>query len=180
MGFVRHHQCFSYSNPSYWQILAAAELLSESPLNHSQASFLQTVQACGTSLVETVNHVLDFTKLSGNSKSGGVENVIVPIQYVFFSVSQEGSVSHQFRSCDCVSRVDLMQLVEEAIDGCWIGHRARTALGDSGIGSVYAPPNEDHGSAFATRRKHVETVVDIGHRPEVKFNHSRLIEIERR
>ncbi|KAF8150767.1 hypothetical protein B0H34DRAFT_801693 [Crassisporium funariophilum] len=129
-------------------ILAAAELLSESPLNHSQASFLQTVQACGTSLVETVNHVLDFTKLSGNSKAGGVENVIVP------------------------TVVDLMQLVEEAVDGCWIGHRARTAImGDSGIGSVYSPPKEDRGSPVATRRKHVETVVDIGHRPEpIKFD----------
>ena len=58
------------------QILASAELLSETQLDHNQASFLQTVQACGTSLVETVNHVLDFTKLSGNAKSGGVENVI--------------------------------------------------------------------------------------------------------
>ena len=57
-------------------VLASAELLSETPLDHSQASFLQTVQACGTSLVETVNHVLDFTKLSGNAKAGGVENVI--------------------------------------------------------------------------------------------------------
>ena len=83
-GFVRHHLCFSYYNPCYLQILAAAELLDDSPLNHSQASFLQTIQACGTSLVETVNHVLDFTKLSGNSKSGGVENVIVSTQYVFF------------------------------------------------------------------------------------------------
>ena len=64
------------------QILAAAELLSESPLNHSQISFIQTVQACGTSLVETVNHVLDFTKLSGNAKAGGVENVIVPAPFV--------------------------------------------------------------------------------------------------
>jgi hypothetical protein len=57
-------------------ILAAAELLSDTQLNHTQSSFLQTVQACGTSLVETVNHVLDFTKLSGNSKAGGVEHVI--------------------------------------------------------------------------------------------------------
>ncbi|KAF8207185.1 hypothetical protein K438DRAFT_1962797 [Mycena galopus ATCC 62051] len=71
-------------------ILAAAELLGDSPLNHSQQSFLETVQACGTSLVETVNHVLDFTKLSGNSKAGGVENVIV------------------------LTKVDLMQLIEEA------------------------------------------------------------------
>nr|GAT60998.1 histidine kinase [Mycena chlorophos] len=117
-------------------ILAAAELLADSPLNHSQQSFLQTVEACGKSLVETVNHVLDFTKLSGNSKAGGVENVIVP------------------------SRVDLMQLVEEAVDGCFIGHRARTAImGDTGIGSVYSPP-EERSSAGQL----VETVVDIGWR----------------
>jgi hypothetical protein len=80
-------------------------------------------------------------------------------------------------SFNSVSRVDLMQLVEEAIDGCWIGHRARTAMGDSGIGSVYAPPSEDHGSAFTTRRKHVETVVDIGYRSEVNFIHFLLMEI---
>ncbi|KAJ3567888.1 hypothetical protein NP233_g6075 [Leucocoprinus birnbaumii] len=125
-------------------ILAAAELLGDSPLNPSQLSYLQTVQACGTSLVETVNHVLDFTKLSGNSKSGGVEHVIVP------------------------SRVDLMQLVEEAVDGCWVGHRARTAImGDSGIGSVYSPPKEESGeSPVVTRRRHVETIIDIGYRQE--------------
>lgn len=64
-----------------------------------------------------------------------------------------------------------MQLVEEAVDGCWIGHRARTAsMEDSGIGSVYSPPKEEHGSPLVTtRRKHVETVVDIGYRPEVGF-----------
>lgn len=66
------------------QILAAAELLGESSLNHSQVSYLQTVQACGTSLVETVNHVLDFTKLSGNSRSGGVDHVIMPTRYALF------------------------------------------------------------------------------------------------
>ncbi|KAL6302466.1 hypothetical protein BKA93DRAFT_858084 [Sparassis latifolia] len=120
-------------------ILASAELLSETRLGHSQASFLQTVQACGTSLVETVNHVLDFTKLSGNAKSGGVENVI-----------------H-------LSKVDLMQLVEEATEGCWIGHRAR--MFTSEIGSVYSPPMQDQKLAVAlpAPEKHVETVVDVGH-----------------
>ncbi|KAL0954638.1 hypothetical protein HGRIS_003593 [Hohenbuehelia grisea] len=122
-------------------ILAAAELLSESQLNHSQDSILQTIHACGTSLVETVNHVLDFTKLSGNTKAGGVEKVIVP------------------------SKVDLMQLVEEAVDGCWVGHRARTQITrDSGIGSVYSPPEKDQGQAPPVDRQHVETIVDIGHR----------------
>ncbi|KAH9856539.1 hypothetical protein C2E23DRAFT_865956 [Lenzites betulinus] len=120
-------------------ILASAELLSETTLNHSQASFLQTVQACGTSLVETVNHVLDFTKLSGNAKAGGVENVI-----------------H-------LSRVNLMQLVEDATEGCWIGHRAR--MFTSEIGSVYSPPKPDRQQSVVQpiSNKHVETVIDVGH-----------------
>jgi signal transduction histidine kinase len=58
-----------------------------------------------------------------------------------------------------------MQLVEEAVDGCWIGHRARTVLmDDTGIGSVYSPPKEDN----PTSRKLVETIIDIGHRKEVQ------------
>lgn len=85
--------------------------------------------------METVNHVLDFTKLSGNARSGGVDQVIPP------------------------TRCDLMQLVEEAVEGCWIGHRAR--LFTSEIGSVYSPP-EKSGRPSLGRDCHVETVVDIG------------------
>lgn len=124
-------------------ILAAAELLVDTTLDANQMSFLQTVQACGTSLVETVNHVLDFTKLSGNAKSGGVENVIVP------------------------SIVDLMQLVEEAIDGGWIGHLARMSAQNSEIGSVYSPPTIQQQSDDASQPVsggYVETIVEIGHR----------------
>ncbi|KAL5526390.1 hypothetical protein ACEPAF_8113 [Sanghuangporus sanghuang] len=120
-------------------ILAAAELLADTELDDNQSSFLRTVQACGTSLVETVNHVLDFTKLSGNSKNGGVENVIHP------------------------SKVDLMQLVEEAVEGCWIGHRARLPA-SSEIGSVYAPPLS--GSQFSITRTPVEVVIEVGLRNE--------------
>lgn len=57
-----------------------------------------------------------------------------------------------------------MELIEEAVDGCWIGHRARTAsMEDTGIGSVYSPPAEDENKF----RKHVEAVIDIGDRREV-------------
>ncbi|KAG6373418.1 Fph type histidine kinase [Boletus reticuloceps] len=123
-------------------ILAAAELLADTSLNYGQMSFLHTVQACGTSLVETVNHVLDFTKLSGNMKSGGVENVITR------------------------TRVDLEQLVEEAIDGSWIGFCARHSSEGSEIGSVYAPnPNQRASSVMTAPEssQHVEIIVDIDH-----------------
>ncbi|KAG8213069.1 Fph type histidine kinase [Butyriboletus roseoflavus] len=124
-------------------ILAAAELLADTQLNHGQTSFLHTVQACGTSLVETVNHVLDFTKLSGNMKSGGVENVISR------------------------TRVDLEQLVEEAIDGSWIGYCARNSSRGSEIGSVYAPNLNQRASSVMTApesSQNVEIVVNIDHR----------------
>lgn len=42
-------------------ILVAGELLADTKLTVQQGGYLETVQACGNSLIETVNHVLDFT-----------------------------------------------------------------------------------------------------------------------
>lgn len=73
--------------------------------------------------------------------------------------------SHQI----VTTSVDLLRLVEEAVDGCWVGYRARTAImGDSGIGSVYSPPKEENcDSPVVTKHRHVETIIDIGYRKEV-------------
>ena len=51
-----------------------------------------------------------------------------------------------------------MQLVEEAVEGCWIGFRSRLPA-SSEIGTVYAPPTS--GSQFSFGRASVETVIDI-------------------
>lgn len=53
-----------------------------------------------------------------------------------------------------------MQLVEEATEGCWIGHRAR--MFTSEIGSVYSPPKQGQSSVVPHTRHTVETVIDIG------------------
>ena len=64
--------------------------------------------------------------------------------------------------------MDLAQLVEEATEGCWIGHRARHS---SEIGSVYSPRNEEDADSQDPRlQTHVETVVDIGYRPQVHIS----------
>ena len=69
-----------------------------------------------------------------------------------------------------ILRVNLMQLIEEATEGCWIGHRAR--MFTSEIGSVYSPPKADRQqqqSAIMTKpNKHVETVIEIGHSEAVR------------
>ncbi|KDN38329.1 hypothetical protein K437DRAFT_259454 [Tilletiaria anomala UBC 951] len=126
-------------------ILAAAELLAETKLSATQGSYLDTVEACGKSLLELVNHVLDFTKLSGSSRSKGLP-------------------SHNKTKCD------LVRLVQEVCESSWIGQMAKT-LGmqsNSGIGSLYAPPESKIASVAAVPQKlvnnDVETVIEISFR----------------
>jgi signal transduction histidine kinase len=133
-------------------ILASAELLSDTPLDPIQQSFLKTVQTCGNSLIETVNHVLDFTKLSGSSAG-----------------SSAGSSIR-------LARVNLAALVEQTVEGCWIGQRARLFHGDSEIGSFYAPPApsglvpKDQRASVGEELSHVETVIDISLREKVSVS----------
>ncbi|CEL55441.1 DNA polymerase delta small subunit OS=Arabidopsis thaliana GN=POLD2 PE=2 SV=2 [Rhizoctonia solani AG-1 IB] len=116
-------------------ILAAAELIADTKLTDTQSAFLKTIQSCGASLGETVNHVLDFTKLSGN---------------------REHTIPR--------SKTNLLTLVEDTVEGCWIGARARAV---SEIGSVYSPPRALPGTNAASQTsggRHVETIVDVAYR----------------
>ena len=130
-------------------ILAAAELLAETKMNATQGSYLETVEACGKSLLELVNHVLDFTKLSGNTRQGQ-------------------------RSIQTKTKCDMVKLVQEVCESSWIGQMARRVeSASSGIGSVYAPPTASgsggsmvQARAKAARENKVETVIDIALRED--------------
>jgi hypothetical protein len=63
-------------------------------------------------------------------------------------------------------RIDVLQLLEEAVEGTWIGHRARlfAQQQESEIGSLYAPPRQD-----GSGKKLVEIVIEIGDREEVSL-----------
>ncbi|KAJ9475322.1 Sensor histidine kinase/response regulator [Pseudozyma hubeiensis] len=130
-------------------ILAAAELLAETKLNSTQGSYLETVEACGKSLLELVNHVLDFTKLSGNTRSGQ-------------------------RSVQTKTKCDMVKLIQEVCESSWIGQMARQVeSASSGIGSVYAPPvagapgdSKAQMRAKAARDNKVETVIDVALRED--------------
>jgi len=63
-------------------------------------------------------------------------------------------------------RIDVLQLIEEAVEGSWIGHRARlfTQQQESEIGSLYAPPRQD-----GSGKKLVEIVIEMGDREEVSL-----------
>ena len=73
-----------------------------------------------------------------------------------------------FTTFPLIARIDVLQLIEEAVEGSWIGHRARmfSQQQESEIGSLYAPPRQD-----GSGKKLVEIVIEIGDREEVsEFN----------
>lgn len=139
-------------------ILAAAELLAETKLNSTQGSYLETVEACGKSLLELVNHVLDFTKLSGNMHSS----------------QQAASKPSQW--------CDLVRLVQEVCESSFIGQMARKleSQQSSGIGSAYAKGSDSVASSRSSSSPSstslsnnskalmhdVETVIDVSMRKD--------------
>ncbi|EJT46955.1 two-component sensor molecule [Trichosporon asahii var. asahii CBS 2479] len=129
-------------------MLAAGELLSDTTLDPTQEAFLATLRTCGQQLIETVNHVLDFAKLSIEGKDNSTSQI-------------------QCR------QVNLAELIHSTVEGCWLGQRARsmqmTSDGESDLGTFYSP--EPRGLIPGARRldihqdlSNVESVLDIGFR----------------
>ncbi|KAF4625939.1 hypothetical protein G7Y89_g12226 [Cudoniella acicularis] len=57
-------------------ILASAEFLRESDLDPSQLEFISTIQNCGETLLDTINHVLDYSKINSFEKSGNNQGTV--------------------------------------------------------------------------------------------------------
>ncbi|BEJ09899.1 hypothetical protein CcaverHIS641_0608140 [Cutaneotrichosporon cavernicola] len=127
-------------------ILAASELLSDSNLDQNQEALLSTVRTCGLQLIDTVNHVLDFTKLSGGSKH----------------LPSKPQIER--------SKTNLTDLILQTVESCWLGARGKSMqLSESSPGSFYAPivqgllPHEER-VQVQQALAHVETVLDLGPR----------------
>ncbi|CZR54714.1 related to nik-1 protein (Os-1p protein) [Phialocephala subalpina] len=58
-------------------ILASAELLRESELDASQMEFISTITNCSGTLLDTINHVLDYSKINSFEKTGNEKGTII-------------------------------------------------------------------------------------------------------
>lgn len=112
-------------------VMASCDLLSETTLSDTQESFLSTAKQCAYSLTETINHVLDFTKSTSQS------------------VGQQRTA------------VDLAQLIEETLVGCWWGRTAGKTSGSEAlpIGEIYAPQSPL--LTLSDKKGAIEPIIDI-------------------
>ncbi|CAZ84335.1 unnamed protein product [Tuber melanosporum] len=99
-------------------ILASAEFLSETDLDNFQRSFVDTVESCGRTLLDTINHVLDFSKLNsfGNRWDGDCKG---RLRYARDFSNSAADVDN------LTADTDLSAILEEVTEGVFAGYEFR-------------------------------------------------------
>ncbi|KAJ5530612.1 hypothetical protein N7527_004005 [Penicillium freii] len=135
-------------------ILAAAEFLNSTPLNEFQCSLLETVNSCGRTLLDTMNQVLDFSK-------------VVSLERTWRSMKRKKESQLDFRGSDKLANhldtlvaTDVAILAEEVVEGICIGHM----YGQSSIASADLPVLMPHQTKSQNQRSNVEVVIDVSFR----------------
>lgn len=144
-------------------ILAAVEFLQGTPVDEFQGSLLDTVNACGRTLLDTMNQVLDFSK-------------IVSLERTWRSIKRSSRSSPlELKNTDrphldAYVTADVAVLAEEVVEGVCLGH----AFGQRATASSEHPVLLPHTTAREDNRNDddktdpnkctdVEVVMDVTH-----------------
>lgn len=142
-------------------ILAAAEFLQGTQLDEFQGSLLETVNACGRTLLDTMNQVLDFSK-------------IVSLERTWRNIKRHKASPLEVRGMEKVHldsyvSTDLAVLAEEVVEGVCLGHSYGQRATASTEQPVILPHNTARGRSQSqpqsdpSKRTDVEVMVDIAH-----------------
>lgn len=143
-------------------ILAAAEFLQGTPVDEFQGSLLDTVNACGRTLLDTMNQVLDFSK-------------IVSLERTWRSMKRSSRSSPlelkntERPHLDTYVTTDVAVLAEEVVEGVCLGHaygQRATASSDHPVLLPHTTAREgDRNNKMTDPNKctDVEVVMDVTH-----------------
>ncbi|KAI9041309.1 putative sensor histidine kinase/response regulator [Aspergillus affinis] len=139
-------------------ILAAAEFLSATQLDEFQGSLLETINACGRTLLDTMNQVLDFSKIVSLEKSwrhmrrGRASSDSKPLEKISAHL-------------DTYMATDIALLAEEVVEGVCLGHsygqRSTATYGQSVLLSNAATLPANLAQDATQPRSGVEVIVDV-------------------
>ncbi|GKU08074.1 unnamed protein product [Fusarium langsethiae] len=134
-------------------ILGAAEFLKDAVTDSYEIGLVNSIATCGKTLLDTLNHVLDFSKInnlgSGQMRKGKHAKVI--------SLS-----SDSMESLNMTAAVDLSVLVEEVVDAVATGHNFKKLPKKSPDQKGEAMANETEQGADGLGTEHpVSILLDI-------------------
>jgi signal transduction histidine kinase len=114
-------------------ILASAEFISDTRLDALQRTFVDTIDSCGRTLLEVINHVLDFGKLTHIPR---LKNT-VSRPYIQQSTSKETVPQHINETL-----VDLMAVTEQVVESCYAGYEFKGLFEQVDIGTMLGEPEQ--------------------------------------
>jgi signal transduction histidine kinase len=123
-------------------ILASADFLAESPLDQYQQGFVDTIVSCGRTLLDTINHVLDFQKLNSLSSKFAEEKL----------KSGAGLENTETAKIE----TDLSALVQDIMEGVCLGSQFQS---NTSCGRTETLVTKEDGSR-------ITVIVDIQHRED--------------
>lgn len=150
-------------------ILAAAEFMDGTYMNEFQKSLVETINACGRTLLDTMNQVLDFSKIVSLEKSWRQVKKARrdPKEDVMDNIKGVDSMAALLDTHTCD---DICLLAEEVVEGVYLGHSyGRSAGGSTGVSRTPSMPSGAGSSSLSTPesettgeiRPEVEVIVDI-------------------
>ncbi|THX23772.1 hypothetical protein D6C77_08631 [Aureobasidium pullulans] len=135
-------------------ILASCELISETELSPFQISLIDTTKSCSHTLLDTIQMVLDFSKVNAFKRDRPGERLNLKPHVV------KGGVEPLLST---YSHVNVAAIAEEVIEGVTTGHLAKTdpslELGFSGERSKRDPKTFD--DLLAMPQSPVEVILDV-------------------
>jgi signal transduction histidine kinase len=108
-------------------ILASAEFISDTRLDTLQRTFVDTIDSCGRTLLDVINHVLDFGKLTYIAR---LKNK-VSRPHIQRSTSKE-TVPQNIDAAP----MDLMAVAEQVVESCYAGYEFKGLFGQVDIGTM--------------------------------------------
>ncbi|EMD00158.1 hypothetical protein BAUCODRAFT_64163 [Baudoinia panamericana UAMH 10762] len=110
-------------------ILGAAEFLADTATDSFQAGLITSIATCGKTLLDTLNHVLDYSKIN---KLGRTQMRRNARQNKLVNLTSDSSLE----SINMTAEVDLAVLVEEVVEAVTAGHAFKNLQGSGMTASI--------------------------------------------
>lgn len=114
-------------------LLASVEFLSETDLSGFQRSLISTIDSCGRTLLDTINHVLDFSKINSFQKhwqSSNKKHSHGSRRYTYLGPENTSkAITHGAPALlQLLGVVDVSAVLEEVVDGLVLGYTYTSGL----------------------------------------------------
>lgn len=132
--------------------MAAAEFLGSTSMDDFQDSLLETVNACGRTLLDTMNQVLDYSKIVSLERRGRHSRRL--------KESPQERRSDKLPHLDAPVPFDLAALTEEVVEGVCLGHEYGQRSANS-TGQLAALSQNSHSPSSSQSSMDVRPQVDV-------------------